>query len=170
MKRVLNFAVIIALLSLVACADEVSDPVIRQGSLRIINQSQYQVQELRIHKIESYLGAANVLVMPMAVDEEHLFFDVGERYVTVFREKFRDGPLIAITTASPINLISGQGARLQIFDESFRVSDDEWIPSPSDADAGQGTMDNFEDSSVMNDSGTESMDAGTSTTAYQDAG
>ena len=68
------------------CADAQQDPTATRGSLRIVNQSQYQISELRLHKTESYLDASNVLPEPMEIDGEYIFYDIGEWYITVFHE------------------------------------------------------------------------------------
>jgi hypothetical protein len=111
-----------------ACGGDTPSPP-EEGSLLIINRSQYTLEELRIHEEVSYLKSNNVLTKSMAVGENYVFHGAGWWNVTVFREKFNDGPLIAVTTANPIEMLGRQGQELQVFDESFRLSVSEWVQS-----------------------------------------
>ena len=178
MKSNLHLAFAISFVSIMACAEATDEPVIQNSSFRIVNQSQYQIRELRLHTNESYLDSRNVLVEPLEIDEEYIFYGVGEWYVTVFREKYRDGPLIAISTANPIDLMSGQGIKLLVFDESFRTAEDEWLnPGAPWNNGTRQTPDASGTSTPTQDSGSAGMDAsqtfmdaGTSTTSTEDAG
>jgi len=111
-----------------ACSGDTKPPP-EDGSLLVINRSQYTLEELRFHEDLSYLKSNNVLTEFMAIGENHVFHGAGWWNLTVFREKFNDGPLIAITTANPIEMLGRQGQELQVFDESFRLSVSEWIQS-----------------------------------------
>jgi len=178
MKSNLHLAFAIGFVSVMACAEAAEEPAIQNSSFRIVNQSQYQIRELRLHTTESYLDSPNLLSEPLEISEEYIFYGIGEWYVTVFREKYRDGPLIAISTANPVDLMSGQGIRLLVFDESFRTSEDEWLNPGSPRDGGtRQTPDASGNSTPTQDSGRPVMDAsqtfmdaGTSTTSIEDAG
>jgi len=99
-----------------------------RGSVMIENQTQYLLTEIRIHEAASHLNAPNRLALPMEIGGELLFHGIGEYYVTVFREKHTLGPLIAFTTATPIDIAPGSGYRLLVFDQAFRLLDDELDP------------------------------------------
>lgn len=112
-----------------SCASGEEPPPPQKGSLKIINQSQYVLQEIRIHPSISYLETAKQWPEPLAIESSYVFHALGPWYVTVFREKYRDGPLIAISTADAIELKSKTGLQLQVFDESFRLMPSDWIPT-----------------------------------------
>ena len=116
-----------------ACEDRGPGPLpkIELASLVIENQSQYDLLELRVHGPESYRDASNVLQdklqESLAVGETFVFHGLGARYVTVFRERNRGGPVVAISTTSPVSLAPNTGYGLLVFDESFRVERRPWI-------------------------------------------
>lgn len=106
-----------------ACADGGVDPppVGPIPSVLIVNRSQYPIEELRIHPGPDYLASENLLPGGLALEEEVLFYGLGEHWLTIIREKYQDGPMIAFTMARPIALSRGQGYKLSIFDEAFRI-------------------------------------------------
>ncbi|MCC7384913.1 MAG: hypothetical protein IT384_23900 [Deltaproteobacteria bacterium] len=121
----------IGLLLAAACGDSSSPiPGERPASLRLINKSQFFLAELRLHDDLEYGTAANRMPEGMTIDQELLLHLQGAWYVTVFRERYRDGPTIALTTGEPIALAPERGYSLTIFDESFRLSDDRYVPPP----------------------------------------
>jgi hypothetical protein len=93
-------------------------------SILITNRSQYALNELRIHTASDYRAVANVLPAPLAVEDEVMFYGVGEMWFTVMREKSERGELLAFTTAEPVELYRSNGYKLGIFDEAFRVEPD----------------------------------------------
>jgi hypothetical protein len=100
------------------------------ASLTIQNDSQYVLAEVRAHEAPSYGDVANVLESPLEIGESILLHVSGQWRVTVFRERFSGGPLVALTTASVLELSDSTGYELIVFDESFRLSAAEWIPLP----------------------------------------
>jgi hypothetical protein len=110
------------------------------ASLRVENQSQFILQELRIHTGASYADAPNLLDQGMPIGASMLRHGSGSFFVTVFRERFLGGPVLALTTGTPIELFDGQGYQLLVFDESFRLNDAPYVPLPDggipNADAG----------------------------------
>lgn len=101
------------------------------ASLWIKNDSQFLLQELRIHDTPDYLRAANMLDVPMPIGLELLRHGSGTIYVTVVRERFAGGPPVGLTTEEPLELFDGTGYRLIVFDESFRLNDAEYVPRPT---------------------------------------
>ena len=97
------------------------------GSVTIVNQSQYDLEELRVHDAPEYLGTQNLLANGLPIDAQILFYGEGDRWITVLRERYRNGPILAFTTSEPIAIEPAQGYRLTIFDESFRFEDATWI-------------------------------------------
>ena len=98
-----------------------------RGSLLIVNASQYQLQELRMHRSNAYLDTENVLLKPMEIGSDYIFHGLGNWNVTVYREKFSQGPLIAISTGNHVAMESEKGQKLTVFDESFRLAPSEWL-------------------------------------------
>lgn len=110
------------------CAGETpAPPPPENASVLIVNKSQYELQELRMHEAPDYKDAPNLLMRVMRVDDDLLFYGGGAWYVTVIREKYRQGPMLAFTTGQPIRLDRGRGYTLTVFDESFRLTDTPWI-------------------------------------------
>lgn len=98
-----------------------------RGSLLIVNASQYQLQELRMHKSNIYLESTNVLLEPMEIGSDYVFHGLGNWNVTVYREKFSQGPLIAVSTGNHVVMESRIGQKLTVFDESFRLAPSDWL-------------------------------------------
>ncbi len=97
------------------------------ASMLIENQSQFDLLELRIHRELDYAQTANLLSNAMAVDDAVVFYGTGQLWVTVFRETFRGGPIVALTTSAPVELEAQRGYQLIVFDQSFRLSNRGWI-------------------------------------------
>ena len=90
------------------------------GTLQIDNRSQFVLLELRIHDRPGYDEATNVLAGELALEEGiQVDFHAGQ-YVTAIREKVRQGDRFALTTGQPLD-VPRTGARLEVFDESFRL-------------------------------------------------
>ena len=92
--------------------------------LRLVNESQFEIQKVHLHE---ELGRLNTL--PSVITES---LDPGGTYesreyagkilfVTVVRVKYAGGPLIAATTAQPIEIDSD--IQVTYFDTEFRASD-----------------------------------------------
>ncbi|MBK8011836.1 MAG: hypothetical protein IPK13_10835 [Deltaproteobacteria bacterium] len=94
--------------------------------LAIENQSQYELIELRVHSGIRYLETENLLASPLRPGDVRPLYGSGEFYVTVYRERYRLGPVYAFTTAYPIHLLDDTGYRLAVFDESFRLDEIPW--------------------------------------------
>ncbi len=92
------------------------------ASVVVINRSQFELQELRIHQGSNYLEHPNLLDAPLQINEELVFYEVDSWYLTVIRERYKNGPVLAYSLADPIELITQKGYTLEIFDESFRLS------------------------------------------------
>lgn len=113
-----------------ACgADQPNPPGPTGPALVVIeNASQYVLEELRLHGGFSYADATSVLDAPLEVGQTHAEYLRGSTYVTVFREKFAGGELLALTTQTPIALVGEQGYRVKVFDQSFRVLAEPYVP------------------------------------------
>ena len=116
---------------LVASCGERRDPgpvdVRQPASLVVENRSQFDLLELRIHESMEYVDAQDILQDALPIGGQYVFHGSGSRYVTVFRERNRGGPIIAVSTISPLNLSPETGYGLLVFDDSFRVEAREWI-------------------------------------------
>ncbi|MCK6545014.1 hypothetical protein L6R52_04045 [Myxococcota bacterium] len=117
------FVAALALVGLAACAGDSPGPPPTGPipSVLIVNRSQYSIEELRIHRSADYLPSENLMPDGLEIDEEVLFYGLGEHWVTVIREKYQDGPMIAFTMARPMALYRGKGYKLSVFDEAFRL-------------------------------------------------
>src|SRR5437762_13015002 len=62
-------------------------------SLAILNQSQFDLTELRIHANADFLKEKSVYPGVMKQNEMLVFYGVGEYYVTVLRVKYEGGPI-----------------------------------------------------------------------------
>ena len=109
------------------------------SSVIIDNQSQYVLDEVRHHVDRDYSAAPNITQDGLLEGGTVLFHASGERFVTVFRVRNRGGPTIALTTDIPLSLGGLTGHRLMVFDDSFRLEDEMYVPEVSDMDAGTST-------------------------------
>lgn len=142
MLRIVMLASLVAVAILAACGDDGGPPIPsdpRPASVIVENQSQYELQELRIHSepVSGYMKTQNRLESPMAIEGAFLFHERGDWYVTVFRERNRGGPMLALTTGEPISLTNASGYKLLVFDDSFRLAPSEYVPDPDDVEAGK---------------------------------
>lgn len=130
----------LGLVGLAACGAD--GPAIRRGpaSLFVENQSQYALVELRTHTSTVYADAPNRLEAPLPIDGEVLWWETGTLHVTAMRERNRGGRIIALTTSRPISLVGERGYRLLVFDDSFRLVDDRFVP-PGDGGVGAARRD-----------------------------
>lgn len=117
----------IALLFIGCAAAPPPPPPPPAGSVLIENQSQFDLLELRIHRGLDYAQTSNLLSSAMAVDDAVVFYGTGTFWITVFRETFRGGPIVALTTSAPVELEAERGYQLIVFDQSFRLSNRAWI-------------------------------------------
>lgn len=116
------------LLLAAACGSADPPPPSTPAMLVVENASQYVLEEVRLHFEPSYLAAPNLVEVPLAEGESLVEYRSGTIYLTVFRERFRGGDLLALTTESPIALQSQTGYRVRVFDQSFRVLPEAYIP------------------------------------------
>jgi len=94
--------------------------------ITIENTSQFVLYEVRVHPDPDYLDSPNRLEQDMAVNGSLTVSEVGEWYITFIRDKIiKDGGRIAFTTAYPLKFEYNTNYRVTIFDESFRVREEE---------------------------------------------
>jgi urease beta subunit len=112
-----------------ACSADQPPPPSPAGPAMVVveNASQYTLVELRFHPELSYASATNVLDRPLDVGDTHLEYLDASAFVTVFREKFAGGDLLALTTQTPVSLQGGTGYRVKVFDLSFRVLGETYV-------------------------------------------
>ncbi|MBI2061351.1 MAG: hypothetical protein HYT87_16555 [Nitrospirae bacterium] len=88
------------------------------------NESQFALDELRIHPSANYRESPNVLAEPFVIGQSMKRVWRDSMNVTIIRLKVEYGARVAMTTPSPIN---GQpeatAHQLKIFDEAFRLSE-----------------------------------------------
>lgn len=89
--------------------------------LLVENASQYVVLELRLHNVDSYVGAPSILREPLPIGGTVTATLAEDVFVTVFREHYRLGPTIALTTAERLSPERALGRRLLVLDELFRL-------------------------------------------------
>lgn len=120
----------LALLAACGASDPLPPP---SGPAMVVieNESQYLLEELRFHGSSDYRSQPNALEGPLAVGATGVFYRSGTTFVTVFREKFRGGDLLALTTESPVALEGDRGYRVKVFDLSFRVLPETYVPPPT---------------------------------------
>jgi hypothetical protein len=112
-----------------ACAGEAPSPV-QDYPLTVWNRCSvspeepnfYELLHLYAHETTSFLGSPDLLMAPLAVDARIVVVVTSTDYVTVVRRR-NTGEEMALTTSSPLNL-SSPCFVLQVFDESFRLSED----------------------------------------------
>jgi hypothetical protein len=158
----------LGLVGLAACGADGPGPQLRgPASLFVENQSQYTLVELRTHTSTVYADAPNRLDAPLPIDGEVLWWETGTLHVTAMRERNRGGRLIALTTSRPITLTGERGYRLLVFDDSFRLTDDRFVP-PGDGGVGDARRDAgsradagpADDAGPSADAGDAALDAG----------
>lgn len=120
-------------LLILGCGADANPPPVEAGAVRVTNGSQYDLQQLRIHRTLDYLSINNLLETEAAPDEDLVvFYGEGGWYFTVIRERYLGGPPIALTTQEPVVLERAKGYLLTVFDQSFRVEQRPWI-APEEA-------------------------------------
>jgi hypothetical protein len=91
--------------------------------VEIENQSQFSLDELRIHVDPDYRFSKNLLAAPLLPGSRTSTVLEGFFYVTVFRERARGARVIALTSDQPLEVLDAERFDLLVFDESFR-----WVP------------------------------------------
>ncbi len=90
------------------------------ADITVRNRSQFELLELRFHPTPTWSETANLLEVPLGIDESlPLVFQNGD-YVTAMRRKVEVGEIIAISSAQPLPPMAN-GAVLIVFDMSFRI-------------------------------------------------
>jgi hypothetical protein len=89
--------------------------------LLVENASQYVVLELRLHASEGYVDAPSLLRAPLELGGTITTTLAEDVFITVFREHYRLGPTIALTTAERLSPARAHGRRLLVLDELFRL-------------------------------------------------
>lgn len=129
MRRIIgSIAGAYAVVALAGCGASPDPPVPRPALVVVENASQYVLEELRFHPAVQYDGALNQLLAPLPVGAISARHMQGSSFVTVFREKFRGGELVALTTQQPLTFAEGTGYRIKVFDTAFRVLDEPYVP------------------------------------------
>lgn len=118
----------VVVLAFAACGASPDPPVTQTPLVVVENASQYVLEELRFHPLVEYGDATNALAEPMPVGASNQRYMAGSTFVTVFREKFQGGELLALTTQQPITLEYAKGYRIKVFDTAFRVLDEPYVP------------------------------------------
>jgi hypothetical protein len=113
-------------------------------SLTIVNKDRdMDLLEVKVHTtIDNYRGYRNLLKEPLKYDhglvvQQEKDLRPGQWYVTAVREKIDHGALIALTTKTPLDIVSGD-YELWVFEQSFRFwrrSSDGGAPDSGPADA-----------------------------------
>lgn len=129
-KSIAHFSAALTSVVLAACGSNAPGivPPGKNASVVIENESQYALRELRLHPRPPFLESTSVLKEAMGIRSSIVFYGSGSWYVTVFREKYKDGPVLAFTTSRAVVLERGHGYRLLVFDDSFRMTDEaRWL-------------------------------------------
>ncbi len=92
----------------------------RYFQLTILNQSQFELRHVFIHQPDTNYKASASLIDEYLITGESVSKKVleGSFRVTVTRLKNQDGPLLAYTTAFPIDVTSD--CLLEYFDDQYR--------------------------------------------------
>lgn len=93
-------------------------------SLTVRNESQFVILELKVHETTDYDASADELSGELLFERQQMVIDPfpAGSYVTIIRDQVENGPRLAVTTASGIE-IDRSGYELLVFDESFRLLD-----------------------------------------------
>ena len=89
--------------------------------VEVENQSQFSLEELRVHRDLDYRGARNLLLAPLLPGTRTSTVLEGSFYVTVFRERARGAKTIALTSEQALEIVDAPSFLLLVFDESFRL-------------------------------------------------
>src|SRR5436305_1959565 len=102
-------------------------------SLTIENQSNFILQELRIHHDPDFMSVKNVFPGgPMKINASFVFYVEGDWYVTSIHPLVAGDKPIAYTTLAPISMGRGFGYELIVFDQSFRLKQLDKRTEPED--------------------------------------
>lgn len=125
------------LMMLGACADGGGPGPTGRGpaSLLIENNSQYVLDEVRIHAEPAYGDTPSMIPGKMQVGDLLVRHGSGSWWVTVIRPRYEGGPPVALTTETALELFDDNGYRLIVFDQSFRLASSPYITRES-LDAG----------------------------------
>ncbi|MFO0723464.1 MAG: hypothetical protein U1E65_06775 [Myxococcota bacterium] len=105
----------------IGCAESGPPPVPKPATLAIKNRSQFQLDEVRLHSGPSFVGVPNLLRAPMAIDATITTTVTGDVNLTVIRARYLGGPMVALTTEEPLELVDGGIFDISVFDDSFRA-------------------------------------------------
>jgi hypothetical protein len=117
------------MLFLGACGADHSQYQSGPASLLIMNESQFDLLEVRKTESANYQDAANLAGGTLAVNASFVSHGSGEWWVTVLRIHYEGGPIVALTTQEPLELEDGDGYELIVFDQSFRLEPSTYVPS-----------------------------------------
>jgi hypothetical protein len=112
---------ILLLAALSGCGEVTPPPYPGPYLVDLENQSQFELQELRVHGNSDDREASNLLSAPLAPESRTSTVLDGLYYVTVFRERARGARTIAVTSESPFAIEGADWFELIVFDESFRL-------------------------------------------------
>ena len=100
-------------------------------AITVRNRSQFELLELRFHSTPAWSETANLLEVPLGVEQSlPLVFQNGD-YVTAMRRKIEVGEVIAISSAAPLPPMA-DGSLLIVFDMSFRIETPEPYEPPEE--------------------------------------
>lgn len=104
--------------------DDVSPQVnLEPSSVIVENRTDFELTEIRFHTEPDYRAPAARRIERLLVSTATMTVHaVGSWFVTAYREKNTRGPLRAYSTEVPLEIDAGQGYRLEIFNESFRLT------------------------------------------------
>jgi hypothetical protein len=122
--------ILVLLTLLTACSgtENTHPPGAGPASLLIMNESQFDLLEVRKTLSAEYQGASNLADGPLPVNSSFVSHGSGAWWVTVFRIRYQGGPVVALTTTEPLELTDGTGYELIVFDESFRLEWSDYVP------------------------------------------
>jgi hypothetical protein len=126
MRRLKSAA--LASMLLAACGAEGTHVQGGPASLLIMNESQFDLLEVRKTTGANYQGAANLAGGTLPVNASFVSHGSGDWWVTVLRIRYEGGPIVALTTKEPLELEDGNGYELIVFDESFRLEPSDLVP------------------------------------------
>lgn len=117
---------LLALAGAAACASG-DDPQILTPSVRlpssvvVVNQSEFDITELRFHRGPDYAAADNLLDVPLTATASVVVHTFGSWFVTAMHEKNRGGPIRAYTSETAFFIDGDLGYRLELYNQVFRM-------------------------------------------------